>query len=115
MNSRNQFVRSAKSYEAGGSTSESNQDSACWPPWKARRNKSCAQKIIDKKKSWDRQDKAKAIIKRVVGTVGVIGGGILGGIKAYKESPGFKKMVDGVKETLNINKNGGQIKYKRRK
>ena len=114
MNSRNQFVRSAKSYEAGGSTSESNQDSACWPPWKARRNKSCAQKIINKKKSWDRQDKAKAIIKKVVGTGGVIVGGILGGIKAYKESPGFRKMVDGVKETLNINKNGGKIKYKRK-
>jgi len=114
MNSRNQFVRSAKSYEAGGSTSESNQDSACWPPWKARKNKSCAQKIIDKKKSWARQDKAKAIIKRVVGTVGVIGGGILGGIKAYKNSPKFKEMVDGVKETLGINKNGGKIKYKRK-
>ena len=114
MNSRNQFVRSSKSYEAGGSTSESNQDNACWPPWKARRNKSCYEKVQDKKRKWARQDKARPIIKKIVGTVGVIGGSIVGGIKAYKKSPKFREMVDGVKETLGINKNGGKIKYKRK-
>ena len=71
---------------------------------------SCGEKIKRRKKSWERQDKAGRIFKKVGAAAGVIGGIGLAGAAAYKKSTPFKNAVDELKGKLGFNKTGGAVK-----
>jgi len=71
---------------------------------------SCGEKIKRRKKSWERQDKAGRVLKRVGAAAGVIGGIGLAGAAAYKKSTPFKNAVDELKGKLGFNQKGGIVK-----
>jgi hypothetical protein len=71
---------------------------------------SCGEKIKRRKKSWERQDKAAKIFKKVGAAAGVIGGIGLAGAAAYKKSTPFKNAVDELKGKLGFNQTGGVVK-----
>jgi hypothetical protein len=116
--SKNQIIRSMKSYETG-KTLETFQNGGG-----TKRNARTGKRISGKRNCYERaqfknkmrkfwNEGAGKTIKGIGKGLGVAGGVIAGGVAAYKKSTPFKNAVDKVKEGLGMQKGGVVKKYQK--
>lgn len=110
--SKNQIIRSMKSYETGGSSDDPCMETDTGTDWpgKKKRKKSCREKGQRWLKMKDRQDKVVSALKSVGGVGATLGGLYLGGKQLYKKNPQFRQAWDEFKTDLGFKK-GGIVKF----
>lgn len=111
--SKNQIIRSIKSYEIGGTSNDPCMETDTgtdWPGRKKKRKKSCREKGERWLKMKDRQDKVVSGLKTIGGVGATLGGLYLGGKRLYKKNPQFKQAWDEFKTDLGFKK-GGIVRF----